>query len=56
MQPLKLADDNNSVDDIFGTPNGVFAVDNPNGTILGLKKASSKQFDPTSVGTCKAIF
>ena len=27
---------------IFGTPNGIFAVDNPNGTILGLQQATPR--------------
>jgi hypothetical protein len=54
---LKLADDNGtSFDYVFGTPNGVFAVDTPNGAILGLKKAASKDFNPTSAGTYKAIY
>ncbi len=45
-----------TIDYIFGTPNGVFAVDTPNGAILGLKKAASKAFDPTFAGTYKAIY
>ncbi len=53
---MKLADNNGSFDYIFGTPNGIFAVDTPNGAILGLKKATSKNFDPASAGTYKAIF
>ena len=43
-------------DYVFGTANGVFAVDTPNGAILGLKKAASKDFDPASAGTYKAIY
>src|SRR5882672_2215783 len=42
---LRLADENGTADYVFGTPNGVFAVDTPNGAILGLKKASNKNFD-----------
>ena len=55
---MKLADDGGggNFDYIFGTPNGIFAVDTPNGAILGLKKATSKNFDPTFAGTYKAIF
>jgi hypothetical protein len=48
--------DGSSNDYIFGTANGVFAVDTPNGAILGLPKASSKNFDPSFAGTYKAIF
>jgi len=54
---LKMADDGGTgFDYIFGTPNGVFAVDNSNGSILGLQKAASKNFDPTWAGTYKAIY
>jgi hypothetical protein len=53
---MKLADDNGTLDYIFGTPNGIFAVDTPNGAILGLKKATTKNFDPSFAGTYKAIF
>ena len=53
---MRLADDGGAYDYIFGTPNGIFAVDTPSGAILGLKKAASKNFDPTFAGTYKAIF
>ena len=53
---LKLADNSGSYDYVFGTPNGVFAVDTPNGAILGLKKAASKDFSPSAAGTYKAIY
>ncbi len=43
-------------DYVFGTPNGVFAVDTANGAIIGLKKASTKAFNPTAAGTYKAIY
>lgn len=43
-------------DYVFGTPNGVFAVDSSNGAIIGLKKAASKTFDPATAGTYKAIY
>ncbi len=53
---LKLSDNDGSFDYVFGTPNGIFAVDTPNGAILGLKKAASKDFDPLSAGSYKAIY
>jgi hypothetical protein len=55
---LKVPDpDNNGVFDyVFGTANGIFAVDTQNGAILGLKKAASAAFDPTVAGTYKAIY
>jgi hypothetical protein len=43
-------------DFLFGTPNGIFAVDNSNGTILGLQQAASKAFDPTYAATYKAMY
>ncbi len=53
---LTLSEGNGTSDYVFGTPNGIFAVDNSNGTILGLKKAATKDFDPTFAGTYKAIY
>jgi hypothetical protein len=55
---LKVPDpDNNGVFDyVFGTANGIFAVDTQNGAILGLKKAASAAFDATAAGTYKAIY
>lgn len=49
---------NNSTtyDYVFGTANGIFAVDTPNGAILGLKKAASANFDASSAGTYNAIY
>src|SRR5271170_342890 len=41
---------------IFGTANGIFAVDTPNGAILGLTQAASPDFDPTVAGTYNAIY
>jgi len=41
---------------VFGTPNGIFAVDNPNGTILGLQQAASKAFVPTYAATYTAMY
>jgi len=45
-----------SVDYIFGTPNGVFVVDTPNGAILAFTKAASKDFNPSFAGTYKAVY
>ena len=53
---LTLADDNGTFDYVFGTGNGVFAVDTPNGAILGLKKAASKDFSPAFAGSYKALY
>lgn len=53
---LQLSDGSNSYDYVFGTPNGIFAVDTPNGAILGLKQASSKAFDPSFAGAYKGIY
>jgi len=53
---LKMADNNGAFDYVFGTGNGIFAVDTPNGAVLGLKKAASKDFDSTFAGTYKAIY
>ncbi len=41
---------------VFGTQNGLFAVDTPSGTILSLPKTTSKSFDPSVAGTYTAIF
>src|SRR2546427_7544480 len=53
---LTIAENNGTSDYVFGTPNGIFAVDTPNGAILGLKKAASKNFDASFAGTYKAIY
>lgn len=54
---LKILDpDGTNYDYVFGTANGIFAVDTQNGAILGLKKAASKNFDPTTAGTYKALY
>jgi hypothetical protein len=47
---------NGSSDHIFGTANGIFVVDNSNGTILGFTTTAAKAFDPSVAGTYKAIF
>jgi hypothetical protein len=51
-----MSEGNGTSDYVLGTANGIFAVDNPNGRILGLKKAATKDFDPTFAGTYKAIY
>jgi len=53
---LTVADSGGTFDYVFGTANGIFAVDTANGAILGLKKAASKDFDPSYAGTYKAIY
>jgi hypothetical protein len=53
---MTQTDGQGSIDFVFGTQNGIFAVDTPNGAILGLQKANSKDFDPTFSGTYKAIY
>jgi hypothetical protein len=55
---LTIPEPNNQpgFDYIFGTANGIFAVDTQNGAILGLKKASAKAFDSSLAGTYKAIY
>jgi hypothetical protein len=51
-----INESNSSQDFVFGTQNGFFAVDTGNGTILGLPKASSKNFDSSHAGTYTAVF
>lgn len=53
---MRKSDRTGSFDYIFGTANGVFAVDTPNGAILGFKKSTAKNFDPSFAGTYKAIY
>lgn len=55
---LTIPDPGNSgvFDYVFGTANGIFAVDTANGAILGLKKAASANFDASSAGTYNAIY
>jgi hypothetical protein len=43
-------------DYVFGTANGFFIVDTPSGSILGLPKASTKDFDPVTAGIYNAIY
>ena len=42
--------------DVFGTSGGFFIVDTPQGSILGLEKAASKDFNPAVAGTYSAIY
>ena len=51
-----VTDDQGGHSTVFGTQNGLWAVDNDNGGILGLPKASSKAFNPSSAGTYSAIY
>jgi archaellum component FlaF (FlaF/FlaG flagellin family) len=51
-----VTDESGSHSTVFGTQNGLWAVDNNNGGILGLPKASSKAFDSASAGTYNAIY
>ncbi len=53
---LTLTEDNGGTSYIFGTANGVFAVDTTNGAILGFEKAATKDFDPTVAGTYNAVY
>jgi hypothetical protein len=53
---LTIPENNGTSDYVFGSPSGIFAVDTPNGAILGLKKAASKNFDSSFAGTYKAIY
>ncbi len=45
-----------STSTVFGTQSGLWAVDNSNGAILGLAKASTKNFNPAVAGTYSAIY
>jgi hypothetical protein len=43
-------------DYVFFTPNGVFAVDMPNGALLGFDQAATKDFVAANAGTYKSIY
>lgn len=45
-----------SQDTVFGTQNGLFAVDTGNGAILSQPKASAKSFVASNAGTYKAVY
>jgi hypothetical protein len=53
---LRLADSGGGSDYVFGTGQGFFIVDTANGAILGMKKAGSKNFDPTVAGTYHSMY
>ena len=53
---LRLADSGGGTDYVFGTGQGFFIVDTANGAILGMKKAGSKNFDPTVAGTYHSMY
>lgn len=36
---------------VFGSPEGFLSIDTPNGSMIGLKQASSGAFDPAAAGT-----
>ncbi len=40
---------------VFGTRSGMFAVDNPNGAILGFEQVASDDFDPSLAGDYSAV-
>jgi len=56
MTQTSPASQGGGTDTIFGTASGFFIVDTPNGSILGLPKAASMAFDPSTAGTYNAIF
>jgi len=41
---------------VFGTQNGLFAIDGSGGAVLGIPQAATKYFDPVNSGTYNAIF
>ncbi len=47
---------NGDQDHVFGTASGFFAVDTGNGTLLGLPKAASKDFNSADAGTYTAAY
>lgn len=51
-----INESNGSPSVVFGTQNGMFAVDTGNGTILSQPKAASKVFNPSNAGTYTGIF
>jgi hypothetical protein len=53
---MRLPDDSGGNDYVFGTPNGIFAVDTQNGAILGLANAATKDFQASYAGSYHAIF
>lgn len=53
---LTMPDPGGGHDTVFGTANGIFAVDSHNGAILGLQKAATKNLSASFAGTYKAIY
>jgi hypothetical protein len=53
---LRMVDGGGGTDYVFGTSQGFFIVDTANGAILGMKKAASKNFDPSFAGTYQAMY
>jgi len=51
-----INEQDSSKDVVFGTQNGLWAVDGGAGTILGLPKAGQKDFPSGAAGTYKGIF
>jgi hypothetical protein len=53
---LRVSHHDGDFDYVFGTASGIFALDTPNGALLGFKKARSKDFDPLFAGAYKAFY
>jgi len=53
---VTISESSGSNDHVFGTQSGFFVVDTGSSAILGLPKASAKNFDPSVAGTYTAIF
>ncbi len=51
-----ITESSSEIDYVFGTVDGFFAVDTNSGTILGLPKASSKNFNPANAGNYTALY
>lgn len=51
-----INESNGSSDTVFGTQNGLFAVDTGSGAILSQPKGSSKSFVASNAGTYKAVY
>jgi len=51
-----IHEQDSSKDVVFGTQNGLWAVDTSIGAILGLPKAASKDFDPASAGAYTSLY
>jgi len=53
---LRVPHHDGDFDYVFGTANGIFAMDTSVGAILGFKKAAGENFDPSFAGTYKAFY